>query len=257
MNKKNERYNKVHGVGQHGKRTSDKNNLHVVGSRFNVEFDGAQGQEVTTKGKKPSTKNMPKKNVKTKPSKQHQFPILKKVTKKEKLANIKLRLLLLKYIYKWQQKTFGKVSPSKARQHYKQKLLKRSFQQWEDVWWNGRNEWKLNIRADYHNRFRMWLKVWRGWRSFLILKKIKKSKVNLAKQKADRILLTKSLASWKNYVSKRRSKKQFFLQAREEGEIVVKRMAFSKWKNSLKFKQEVHLMEKQALHFWAQTLFYK
>jgi hypothetical protein len=41
MNKKNERYNKV---GHDGKRTSDKNNLHVVGSRFNVEFDGAQGE---------------------------------------------------------------------------------------------------------------------------------------------------------------------------------------------------------------------
>lgn len=38
------------------------------------------------------------------------------------------------------------------RKHYKQKLLKRCFQQWEDVWWNGKNEWKLNIRADYHNR---------------------------------------------------------------------------------------------------------
>ena len=34
-------------------------------------------------------------------------------------------------------------------------------------------------------------------------------------------------------------------------------MAFSKWKNSLKFKQELHLMEEQALHFWARTLFYK
>ena len=39
------------------------------------------------------------------------------------------------------------------REHYYKKLLKRTLQQWEDIWWNGRNEWKLNIRADYHNRY--------------------------------------------------------------------------------------------------------
>ena len=65
--------------------------IHKIGNLLPNPFLSNIGQEVTTKEKKPSTKNMPKKNVKTKPSKQHQFPILKKVTKKEKLANIKLR----------------------------------------------------------------------------------------------------------------------------------------------------------------------
>ena len=44
MYKKNERYRKVHGVGQYGKYPSDKNNLDVIGSRFNVELDGVQGE---------------------------------------------------------------------------------------------------------------------------------------------------------------------------------------------------------------------
>jgi hypothetical protein len=37
----------------------------------------------------------------------------------------------------------------------------------------------------HHHRFRLWLKVWRGWRSFLILEKVKKTKINLAKQKGN------------------------------------------------------------------------
>ena len=42
--------------------------------------------------KEKKTKTIPVKNVKTlKASKQHQFPVLKKVTRKEKLANIKFR----------------------------------------------------------------------------------------------------------------------------------------------------------------------
>ena len=42
MSRKNERYYKVHGVGQFGK--SGKSNMDVVGSRPNVEFYGIQGE---------------------------------------------------------------------------------------------------------------------------------------------------------------------------------------------------------------------
>ena len=42
------------------------------------------------KEKKP-TRTMPEKSMKTLKAKQHQFPVLKKVTRKEKLTNIKLR----------------------------------------------------------------------------------------------------------------------------------------------------------------------
>ncbi|XP_028391403.1 protein SFI1 homolog [Dendronephthya gigantea] len=251
MSRKNERYFKVHGVALHGKYPG------VDGvdpkSRY-VALGGVQGQEVTMKKKKTSApiKSMPKKK-----QNERQFPIIKKITKKERLANIRVRLISLKYVYKWQQKTFGRVSPSKARHHYNRKLLKRLFQQWEDVWWNGRNEWKLNIRADYHNRFRMWLKVWKGWRSYLTYERIKTEKMNLANQKANQMLLKKSIMNWKSYVSKRREKKQLYCQAEEDAEIIVKRMVFSKWKNSLKVRQELHSMEEQALHFWAHNLFYK
>ena len=44
MSKKNERYYKVHGVGQQRRYPSDKNKVDVVGSRFNVQFKGVQGE---------------------------------------------------------------------------------------------------------------------------------------------------------------------------------------------------------------------
>ena len=52
---------------------------------------------------KKTTKTMPMKNVKN--IKQHQFPVLKKVTRKEKLTNIKFR-----YSYITLVTLYGRVS---------------------------------------------------------------------------------------------------------------------------------------------------
>jgi hypothetical protein len=65
----------------------------------------------------------------------------------------------------------------------------------------GKNPFSFHIT----HRFRMWLKVWRGWRSFLILKKIKKTKLNLAKQKGKKRLLLRqrygrSFVYWTLYI---------------------------------------------------------
>ena len=40
-----------------------------------------------------------------------------------------------------------------ARLHYERNLKQYTLQVWQDIWWAGRRGWKLNIRADYHNRF--------------------------------------------------------------------------------------------------------
>lgn len=39
-----------------------------------------------------------------------------------------------------------------TRTHYERKLKQRTLQVWQDIWWSGRRGWKLNVRADYHNR---------------------------------------------------------------------------------------------------------
>ena len=49
-------------------------------------------------------------------------------------------------------------------------LKKKVFIAWKEEWWAARKEWKLDIRAECHNRYRLWLKVWEGWRQYLKLK---------------------------------------------------------------------------------------
>ena len=39
------------------------------------------------------------------------------------------------------------------RKFYERKLMKNAFCILEDAWWRTRKGWKLNIRAEYHNRY--------------------------------------------------------------------------------------------------------
>lgn len=39
------------------------------------------------------------------------------------------------------------------RIHYEKKLKQKTLEVWQDIWWSGRKGWKLNVRADYHNRW--------------------------------------------------------------------------------------------------------
>ena len=39
------------------------------------------------------------------------------------------------------------------RTHYEKKLKQKTLEVWQDIWWSGRKGWKLNVRADYHNRW--------------------------------------------------------------------------------------------------------
>lgn len=38
---------------------------------------------------------------------------------------------------------------------------------WKEEWWSARKEWKLDIRAECHNRYRLWLKVWQAWKFYV------------------------------------------------------------------------------------------
>ena len=52
--------------------------------------------------------------------------------------------------------------------------MKKVFTAWKEDWWEARREWKLNIRAECHSRYRLWLKVWQAWRQYLKLEQIEK-----------------------------------------------------------------------------------
>ena len=71
---------------------------------------------------------------------------------------------------------------------------------WQDQWWSAHHEWKLNIRADCHDRFeytlsytilhsvfsaisyRLWQKVWKGWMEYIRIRVVKRRKRQLAEQ---------------------------------------------------------------------------
>ena len=57
-----------------------------------------------------------------------------------------------KYGVIWGEKVFGRVLPSAARRHCDRRLKRQSMTVWTQTWWRARREWKLNIRADCHNR---------------------------------------------------------------------------------------------------------
>ena len=62
------------------------------------------------------------------------------------------RYLARKYLTIWGRRVFGRVLPSAARLHHETAVQRRVFSVWYEQWWVVRREWKLNIRADCHNR---------------------------------------------------------------------------------------------------------
>jgi len=53
--------------------------------------------------------------------------------------------------------------------------MKKVFIAWKEEWWSARKEWKLNIRAECHNRYRLWLKVWQAWKLYMKIEQDEKN----------------------------------------------------------------------------------
>ena len=71
------------------------------------------------------------------------------------------RYIARKYYWLWCRRVYGRVPPSAARLHRERSLKKQSLAAWRELWWVARREWKLNIRAECHNRY--------TWIQYLIL----------------------------------------------------------------------------------------
>ena len=62
------------------------------------------------------------------------------------------RYIARKYYWLWCRRVYGRVLPSAARLHRERSLKRRALGVWREQWWVARREWKLNIRAECHNR---------------------------------------------------------------------------------------------------------
>lgn len=40
-----------------------------------------------------------------------------------------------------------------ARRHYELQLMRRVYQEWHEMWWELRKEWRLMVRAECHHRY--------------------------------------------------------------------------------------------------------
>ncbi|XP_029212912.2 protein SFI1 homolog [Acropora millepora] len=162
--------------------------------------------------------------------------------------------LLGKYVLIWEKKTFGRVTPGVARSHYERKLKDHALQVWQEIWWSGRKGWKLNVRADYHNRYRSWQKAWRAWREYMRYSKSKKAKDKLAVDKANQSVLRKCWSGWREYIRTRRHKQRLTDGAMEFSQILLKRRAWGMWLARLTFIRNLSLMDREAMAFWANNL---
>lgn len=159
-----------------------------------------------------------------------------------------------KYVLIWKKKTFGRVTPDLARKHHERKLKKHTLELWQDIWWTGRKGWKLNVRADYHNRYRLWQKAWRSWREYMKYCQVKKAKEKLAHQNAHHTVLMKCWAAWRKYIRTRRGKRRLTDRAMNFAQIQLKRRVWRQWLAQLELRRNLHYMDREALEFWANNL---
>ncbi|KAL9984075.1 hypothetical protein ACROYT_G006331 [Oculina patagonica] len=175
----------------------------------------------------------------------------------ERFQSTRRRFLAKKYLLIWRKKTYGRVTPVTARGHYERKLMQRTLQVWQDIWWSGRRGWKLNVRADYHNRYRLWQKSWKAWREYISYCRTKKTRDKLAHHQAHHALLAKCWSGWKEYIGTRRRKRQQTDRAMDLAENQLKRRAWDHWLAQLAFKENLQYMDHEALQFWATSLMTK
>lgn len=91
-----------------------------------------------------------------------------------------IRCIARKFLFIWIRKTFGRVTLSKARLAYKTRLVHKCWKVWNGIWWEARKEWGLGIRADLHNRYRLWNLVMAAWKTYTAERRVKSAKNQLA-----------------------------------------------------------------------------
>ncbi|XP_033632977.1 protein SFI1 homolog [Asterias rubens] len=171
-----------------------------------------------------------------------------------RLKELRIRHLARKYLHLWIATAFGRIRLSVVRQHYRKRLLTSAFKEWADLWWTGRKEWKLTIRADYHRRYCICQKVWSAWKEYVILEKIKAAKESVAIVHANGILQSKVLESWRIYVYGRRMKASL---RRKADDHMTRRYLVKSWRLWKAQRRETHdrqEVEGYAIQYWAHNL---
>eukprot|EP00731_Ephydatia_muelleri_P037823 Em0573g1a len=164
------------------------------------------------------------------------------------------RYLARKHLGIWMRRTFGRELPHVADQHHTLSLERRVFSAWREVWWCARWEWKLVIRADCHNRYRLWLRVWKAWSLYVRAKKEKKRKKKVAGELAAINLERCVWLAWCEYVAVRKQRRDQRREAQEWYNGHMVRLAWGMWRRAIGFSLQRMAAETLAHQCWVHSL---
>ncbi|XP_068171614.1 protein SFI1 homolog isoform X2 [Antennarius striatus] len=171
-----------------------------------------------------------------------------------KLKELRTRHLARKFLKIWMYNTFGRILPQKAKSHYKSVILRRTFDGWRDEWWTTNREWSLTLRADCHYRYYLCNYAFHSWRTFLLLQRGKKGKMQHAKSFADRHRMRGVWERWKLFAEIRRMNNRMSESALELNRLSVLHSVWCVWRTRLQQRQDIYALEDQLLKQKALTL---
>lgn len=164
------------------------------------------------------------------------------------------RFIMLRCFKAWRVQTFGLVSPAVAREHFQKKLLIKYIKIWHNSYKQNRKDWKLQIRAEYHDRFRLWKMSFQQWKAFLSHRKMKKMLIQRTMEHAQHKLKERSFSNLRMYVVIKRMRKE----EHEAADMFYKKSKLRKYWRLwlLRFNNEclLHNMSYTALQHWANTM---
>ncbi|XP_052101609.1 protein SFI1 homolog isoform X2 [Mytilus californianus] len=171
-----------------------------------------------------------------------------------RVKELRIRCLARKFSQIWKKQTFGRVMPSTARYHYQKHIMKLAFNEWYDMWWHVRKEWRLMVRAECHFRYLAWTKYFEAWKEFIVYKKEEKRKKIIAVKHDTKQILQKALNSWKEYTFSQKLKNKKKIEAAKFYENSLVKKNWHTWKERYDMKQHRKNIDVVALQFWAYRL---
>ncbi|VDI06451.1 protein SFI1 [Mytilus galloprovincialis] len=171
-----------------------------------------------------------------------------------RVKELRIRCLARKFSQIWKKQTFGRVMPSTARYHHQKHLMKLAFDEWYDMWWHVRKEWRLMVRAECHFRYLAWTKHFEAWKEFIVFKKEEKGKEIIAVKHDTNQTLKKALNLWKGSTLSQKLKNKKNIEATQFYENSLVKKNWHTWKERFDMKQHRKNIDVIALQFWAYRL---